>query len=62
MGGLKALAGPCQSLSKEDGRDFATRLKPWIDELHEGVEPGTARCIPLDDFVEWEAGRIAYPA
>lgn len=57
LGQLKYVAG--MTLSKEDGRGLATRLKPWIDELYEGAEPGTARCVSLDDFIEWEAGRIA---
>lgn len=51
-GHLKRVSG--MTFSKGDGQVLAKRLKPWIDELYLGAEPGTARCIPLDDFIEWE--------
>lgn len=55
LGQLKYVAG--MALSKEDGRGLAKRLKPWVDKLYVGAEEGTARCVPLDDFIEWEAKR-----
>lgn len=55
-GQLKRVSG--MTFSKEDGPVLAKRLKPWVDELYLGAEPGTARCILLDDFIEWEADQI----
>ncbi|MNJ31132.1 hypothetical protein D3C77_257580 [compost metagenome] len=51
-GRLELVAG--LPFSKADGAELAKRLKPWIDDLYIGAESGTARCIPLDDFIEWE--------
>lgn len=56
-GQLKRVLG--MTFSKEDGPVLAKRLKPWVDELYLGAEPGTARCIPLDDFIEWETNQIS---
>jgi len=52
LGKLDIVAG--MSLSAEDSKVFAKRLKPWIDEIYYGQDPESARCLPLDDFLEWE--------
>lgn len=52
LGKLDLVAG--MSLSAEDSKVFARRLKPWIDEIYDGQDPDSARCVPLDYFLEWE--------
>lgn len=52
LGKLDLVAG--MSLSAEDSKAFARRLKPWIDEIYDGQDPDSARCVPLDYFLEWE--------
>lgn len=54
LGKLDLVAG--MSLSAEDAKIFAKRLKPWIDELYDGEAPEIGRCLPLDEFLEWEVG------
>lgn len=55
VGRLDLIAG--LTLSDADASVFAKRLKPWIDELYEGVEPEIGQCKPLDDFLMWEENR-----
>ncbi|UZJ58946.1 phospholipase D family protein [Pseudomonas sp. KU26590] len=56
LGKLDSVVG--MSLSAEDSKVFARRLKPWIDEIYNGQDPETARCLSLDEFLDWEE-RIA---
>ncbi|WP_343595802.1 phospholipase D family protein [Pseudomonas sp.] len=52
LGKLNFVAG--MTLSAEDSKVFARRLKPWIDEIYDGQDPESGRCLPLDSFLEWE--------
>ncbi|WP_369991602.1 phospholipase D family protein [Pseudomonas xanthosomatis] len=54
-GKLNNVAG--YSFSEEDAKVLAKRLKPWVDELYLDATPATARCLPLDQFIEWEEER-----
>lgn len=52
LGKLSSVVG--MSLSTEDSKILAKRLKPWIDEIFDGQGPDEARCLPLDEFLKWE--------
>lgn len=39
-----------------DAKEFAKRIKPWVEHIYAGKEPDEAQWFPLDDFLDWEAG------
>lgn len=52
MGKVELISG--LTFLRADAMALGKRLKPWIDNLYIDADPGTARCISLDDFLEWE--------
>lgn len=39
-----------------DAKEFAKRIKPWVEHIYIGEEIDAGQCFPLDDFLDWEAG------
>jgi len=39
-----------------DAKEFAKRIKPWIEHIYTGEDPDAGQCLALDDFLNWEAG------
>lgn len=36
-----------------DAKEFAKRIKPWIEHIYTGEDPEAGQCLPLDDFLDW---------
>lgn len=42
------------TVTKIDATLLAKRIRPWVKDLFRDEDPGTARCVLLDDFLDWE--------
>lgn len=55
LGELKIVAG--MPFTKADAKFLQKRLLPWVKELYSKPMSSTSRCLPLDDFIAWDANQ-----